>query len=98
MGYNQKRIVRELIERIGDNSISLEGVMINLKVMEELDKNQIDLTWHVVDVQSAAEDLGVKLTDDQCIEVLRMVEDDHDSDVGVNWDVLRAAVQWYVEN
>ena len=52
MGYTQKRIVRELIERIGDNSISLEGVLVHLKVMEELDKNQIDLTWHVVDVRS----------------------------------------------
>ena len=31
------------------------------------------------------------LTDEQCREVLRTVEDHYDPDIGINWDVIGAA-------
>ena len=44
----------------------------------------LEVPWHIDDVHSIREDL----TAQQCAEVLEAVGDNHDSEVGVNWDVI----------
>lgn len=46
--------------------------------------DSIDSSWHIDDVKSIAEDL----TDDECRQVLQLVDRNHDATVGINWDVL----------
>jgi len=48
------------------------------------DKNSIVVLWHTDDVQSIRPDL----TPDQCMEVLRRAERNHDAENGINWGVL----------
>ena len=104
MDYQQKRIIRDLVEKLEycaqhrHEKVSSKYILEQLKQFEEIERTQIAISWCVEDVLAMAEYLGVTLTEEQCIEVLRMVEDEHDADIGVNWDVLRATVQWYVEN
>lgn len=104
MDYQQKRIVRDLIQNLGYDirnhyeSISRETILNQLQLIEEIERTQISHIWVVEDVLEVANDLGVTLTEDQCIEVLRMVEDDLDSEIGINWNVIRAAVEWYIDN
>lgn len=44
--------------------------------------------WHIEDVQS----LDESLTDEQCIQVLEIVAETHDANLGVNWDVIQCAI------
>ena len=45
----------------------------------------ITITWHIDDVHGESK---YTLTDDQCRDVLRRVEQYHDCNVGINWDVI----------
>ena len=47
-------------------------------------KDQIAIIWNIDDVKGRAPDL----TDDECRQVLELVERKHDANIGVNWDVL----------
>ena len=104
MDYQQKRIIRDLVQNLGYDirnhyeSISKETILNQLQQIEEIERTQISHIWCVEDVQSAAEELGITLTEDQACEVLGIVEDEIDSEIGVNWNVIRSAVQWYVRN
>ena len=42
--------------------------------------------WHTSDVESC---LRTEMTDEECREVLKRVKDNHDANVGINWDVIR---------
>jgi hypothetical protein len=48
--------------------------------------DSITIEWHIDDVHGES---NYALTDDQCREVLRRVEQYHDCNVGINWDVIR---------
>ena len=41
--------------------------------------------WHISDVQSLDEDL----TEDECKNVLAMVDQKHDANIGINWDFIQ---------
>ncbi len=49
---------------------------------------EIYVSWNDEDVLSIAS----KLTEQQVSDVLEYVDDNHDADVGINWEVLREAV------
>ncbi len=104
MNCRQKRIIREMREKLeqfmrdGILEISPIGILDSIKEIEEIERTHISHIWSVEDVQSAADDLGYTLTEDQSIEVLALVESDIDCTVGINWDVINAAVEWYVKN
>ena len=48
------------------------------------DRRVLEVPWHIDDVHDIREDL----TAEQCAEVLEAVGDNHDSEIGVNWDVI----------
>lgn len=45
---------------------------------------QIAITWHTEDVLNARPDL----TEKQAMDVLLMIEKNHDATIGINWDVI----------
>ena len=47
-------------------------------------KREINITWSIEDVLEVRPDL----TDEQAMEVLEQVENNHDADVGVSWETL----------
>jgi hypothetical protein len=50
--------------------------------------------WHVEDVEARLEDYwGFELTEDECLEVLHLVADAFDANIGVNWDSIDAAIE-----
>lgn len=51
------------------------------------DANLIFSDWHINDIREQRPDL----TDDQCREVLRNLEENHDANIGINWDVIDIA-------
>ena len=104
MDYQQKRIIRDLREKLEycaqhrHEKVSSKYILEQLKQIEEIERTQISHIWCVEDVLDAASELGVTLTEDQGCEVLGIVEDEIDCEIGVNWNVIRSAVQWYVRN
>ena len=55
-------------------------------VQIELDPNsQIAIIWNISDVQSVRPDLS----DDEALVVLKKAEKMHDSEQGINWDILK---------
>lgn len=51
---------------------------------KELGREYIQICWHVSDVQEIRPDL----TEDEAYRVLLEVLSEHDSRVGINWDVI----------
>jgi hypothetical protein len=54
---------------------------------------QIAIVWTAEDVQDAAKDMGMDVTDDMVDEVLRTLLRDHDADYGISWLVVRQAIR-----
>lgn len=52
-----------------------------------IDPDWISMDWHVDDVHEVVEGL----TEGQAREVLAFAKRDHDANIGINWDSLRAA-------
>jgi hypothetical protein len=62
----------------------------------------INLRWHERDIAQVIADRdipgGEDLTYGERCEILERVMDNHDAEVGVNWDVLEAAVIDYIKS
>jgi hypothetical protein len=50
--------------------------------------------WSVEDVEARLEDYwGFTLSEEECLEVLNLVADAFDANIGVNWDAIDAAIE-----
>ena len=53
-----------------------------------VDDDHISILWNVEDVQTQAKVNQLKLTKDECREVLDACLDGHDANFGISWDTL----------
>jgi hypothetical protein len=53
--------------------------------------------WSVDDVRSRIDDdaLDIKADDEDCINILRIMADRHDANIGINWDLMDEAIEVY---
>lgn len=56
--------------------------------------SQIALIWSIEDVKMEAQELDTNLTDDEAFAVLCDLKDNHDSEVGINWEVVRNFIHY----
>ena len=56
----------------------------------DLDAHVAMPLWTAVDVLGLAQDRGINLTDQQADEILDYIERHHDAEIGINWDVIDA--------
>jgi hypothetical protein len=50
--------------------------------------------WFIEDVQARLEDYwDFTLSDDECLEVLGLVADAFDANIGITWDAIDAAIE-----
>ena len=56
-----------------------------------LEDDEIAIVWSVADVLEVRPDL----TEDQAYEVLQIAKDNHDANLGINWDVLAIHAEWH---
>jgi hypothetical protein len=59
-----------------------------LAVERHFSKDWMAEWWHIDDVIEQAENQGEQLTEKQAREVLKLIEENHDCEVGINWDVV----------
>ena len=48
--------------------------------------------WDADDIQSVADNMDMKLTDAQVLEVMELIVRSHDANYGINWDVIGSAI------
>jgi len=44
--------------------------------------------WYIADVHSAAEDMGITITNEKAEDVLCAVAESFDANIGINWEVF----------
>jgi len=52
------------------------------------DPNWMSIWWHTEDVQNHARDCNIKISEGEARVILDLAQDNHDCNVGINWDVL----------
>ena len=53
-----------------------------------IDDDHISILWNVEDVENQAKKNGLKLTKEECRQVLDACLDGHDANIGISWDIL----------
>lgn len=57
--------------------------------------------WSIDDVRSRTDhddaDFPIKLDDEDCINILRIMADQHDANTGINWEVMDSAIETYLD-
>ena len=67
-------------------------------------ENSVAIVWAIEDVRYQLEilnenyDIELVLCDDDCMQVLETVVDNHDAEYGVNWDSIYNAIEWCFED
>jgi hypothetical protein len=56
----------------------------------------ISIKWSTEDVLWQAEQMDLKLTEDQADDILDTLEARHDASVGINWDVISFHIENYL--
>ena len=51
-------------------------------------EESITITWHVDDILMRAKEKDLDLSKDKALEILHDLKDNHDSTIGINWDVI----------
>lgn len=87
MTVSSPTILTGLLAQLGKIKTSLLSEAM-LTIWSELSRRQdcgvLWSLWQVEDVRSQRPDL----TDDQCRDVLRVIDRRHDANIGINWDVI----------
>lgn len=53
-----------------------------------VDDDHISILWNVEDVQTQAAARSLKLTKEECRQVLDACLNQHDANIGISWDIL----------
>lgn len=84
--FNKK--LNELINDFKNSKISIEKLE---KDIQELAKEefynqetQVAIPWSIEDIKKDRPDL----TDEECLNVLFVIKEKHDANIGINWEVL----------
>lgn len=68
------------------------------KIHEELlAMGVIAITWGYSDVQDRAKAIGLEISDDTALEILKEIQSNIDNDVGVTWEILEEYVFAYLQ-
>ena len=65
-------------------------------MFKKITGDTISVTWHIDDVKSVAYDKGIEIDDDDARYILSMVKHYHDASIGINWDVIEATIDNYM--
>jgi len=55
--------------------------------------------WGIDDIRNVTDcdDIDAKLTDEDCINIMKIAADRFDANIGINWDVMHSAIETYLD-
>jgi hypothetical protein len=71
------------------------GDLLSKELADDVGKT-IAHVWSVVDVKQQAKERHINLSDQQCLEILQIIDRTKDASIGINWDVLDTATDLYL--
>jgi len=57
----------------------------------------IEDRWNIEDVSQQALTRDIELSDQQSLEILHRIDEDRDASIGINWDVIDAHIDMYLD-
>jgi len=48
----------------------------------------LTIIWHIDDVHVAADDMDTTVTDEEAEDILSIIAENHDCNIGINWEVF----------
>lgn len=66
--------------------------------LEEFRETTCCVEWNILDVKNRAIEMHYQLVDADCIKILKKMELMHDSNIGISWDVIDYAIEYFVQN
>jgi hypothetical protein len=53
--------------------------------------DEINISWHFTDVQEVDD----SLTNDEARQILQLIKEKHDANIGVNWGTIGAWIEYF---
>jgi hypothetical protein len=53
--------------------------------------DEISITWHFADIQEVDD----SLTNDEARQVLQLIKQNHDANIGINWETIEAWIDYF---
>lgn len=63
-------------------------------IVEENGQSILRDDWHMADIFSVAENMDIKLTEDEAHEVMVHMESSFDANIGINWEYIQYCIEW----
>lgn len=54
--------------------------------------------WHIDDVLETAKEIGLTISKQDAENVAKWIEKHHDANEGINWDIIKAAINEVIHN
>ena len=54
--------------------------------------DEISINWHFTDIQEVDD----SLTNDEARQILQLIKKNHDANIGVNWDTIKAWIDYFI--
>jgi hypothetical protein len=67
-------------------------------IQELQDRGYIRVLWHKDDILRVAEENDITLTDDEIHFIMSDIEENHDANYGLDWDVISMKIDDVVSN
>ena len=101
MEFRQEKIVQQLLSMYTNTpkSINPSWVIGQLQQILEIERTTVSAVWSVEDVYTCAQQFPIplELSEQESIEILQMMDAEHDSEYGFTWQVLENTIHWYLE-
>jgi len=59
-------------------------------------ESSISITWYSEDIVDIAEKINCKISEEDAINILRMLKKNHDATVGINNDTISESIRLYI--
>ena len=53
--------------------------------------DEINISWHFTDIQEVDD----TLTNDEARQILQLIKEKHDANIGVNWETIGAWIEYF---
>ena len=88
-----KRIMHHTVNGGANDKAFWDDVKTIERFIEEF-PNYLYSAWHIDDVKQQ----DSSLTDEEAREILQSIDHNHDATIGINWDVIDAAIEMYKQD
>lgn len=78
--------------------MNLKNLDSEVLLNELLNRGYINVFWHRIDIEFVAKDMDVVLNEDEISFIKEDIEDNHDANYGLNWDIIVSKVKDVVNN